>query len=292
MRLFLTTIFILNSLIGFCQVDLFFPLKNEFNWQSVEKQNDELKKKFIKINPTKHKVYYIPPAEELEPNLHIMDFNGDGLDDIIYHGEIGEGKTIIIFINTGKSFVNIFFGSQDIYKMVFQNGKVHQLYIKNGGCCCDYIERNKIYSVDYRSKLPKINLTSQTLYVIAVYMNDWGGYPDLYVEYPSKYFDKPIKFEVVNDKCDIRFSPMINDTTKVWNCVKKLRNGNSLGEIKIGSIGYALAEEVDSTGRVWWFVAISPNAEIYNSMYYTEKTKPNTYKMGWISSRFVKIIEE
>ena len=33
------------------QVDLFFPLSNEFDWASIEKQNQELKAKFIQNLP-------------------------------------------------------------------------------------------------------------------------------------------------------------------------------------------------------------------------------------------------
>ena len=261
MRLFLTIVFILNSLIGFCQVDLFFPLKNEFDWKSVEKQNDELKAKFIKNLPKEldfYRQYYeiFPNLYDLEACLHIIDFNDDGLDDIIFDGLVdGEGRMIIIFINIGNSFVNIFTEYQELHKIVFKNGKVHKLYIQDGGCCCATIGINKIFNVDYSSKLPKINSISQMQYII------------YYTKLPNNYFDKPIKFEVLNNKYNIRFSPIIDDTTEVYYCGEP-EMGNSLGKIKLGSIGYALAEEVDATGRIWWFVAISPDAEIYESIYY------------------------
>ena len=85
MRLFLTTIFILNSLIGFCQVDLFFPLKNEFDWKSVEKQNPELMKRFVesKLNELEsfRAMYNIYDDDErllnmliLDEDFHIIDF--------------------------------------------------------------------------------------------------------------------------------------------------------------------------------------------------------------------------
>ena len=286
MRLFFIIEFILNSLTIFCQVDLFFPLKNEFDWARIEKKNDELKKKFIEREPDELEYFYNIDDDD---GFHIVDFNGDGLDDIVFQGYsmFTDIKHIIIFINIGESFVNIFDDYQEIYKMLFQNGKVHRLYIKDdgNGCCCNYIGTNKIYTVDYTYELPKINLINKMQYI------DTSNYNEIKAMYPSKYFDKYIKFKVLKNNTIIRFSPLINDTTEFGYC-GNFQNGNSLGKIKSGSIGYALAEQVDATGRVWWFVAISPNAEIYNSMYYSEKTKPNTYKMGWISSRFVKIIDE
>ena len=262
-------------------VDLFFPLSNEFEWTNFEKQDQELKKRFIQNLPDDFEFYthYGGGMSNLEAGLHIVDFNGDGLNDIIFNGYLGgEAEYIIIFINTGQSFVKIFTETQKFHKIVIKDRKAHRLYVRDGGCCCDYIGTNKIFSVNYNSELPVINLISQTQFVNISQE-----------EYPGKYFEEPIKFEVLNDRYNIRFSPVINDTTEIGYC-GELRYGNSLGKIKSGSIGYALAEKNDSTGRTWWYVAMQPNAEIYESVYYDEKISPNTYKLGWISSRFVKEI--
>ena len=286
MKPFFTVIFLLNTLIGFGQVDLFFPLKKEFNWERIEKQNQELKKSFIKNFPNEFEYYrlnkeYMLTLSDLEKDLHIIDFNGDGLDDIIFNGETGyEAKQISIFINTGQSFTEIFTDYQEIYKIVFENGKINKLYIQDDGCCCEYILTNKIYSVDYTTNLPKINLISKMQYL-----------RNKIEEYPSNYFDEPIKFKVLNNKYNIRFSPVIDDTTEVWYCGEP-QNGNSLGKIKSGSAGYALAESIDTTGRIWWFVALSPDSEIYEPVYNNEEICPNSYKLGWISSRFVEVINE
>ena len=262
-------------------VDLFFPLINEFSWTNIEKQNPELKAKFIKNLPEEFDFF---KKNSLPPNfdtyLHIVDFNGDGLDDIIFNEFIAnESKYIIIFINTGQSFEKIFSEHQVFHKIEFKDKKADKLYIRDGGCCCDYIGTNKIYKVNYCSELPKFDLVSQMQFVNISQE-----------EYPSKYFDKPIKFEILNNKYNIRFSPIIDDTTKVAYCFD-LYEGNSLGQIKEGSIGHALAEKRDSTGRIWWFVAMHPNSEIYEQIYYREEIIPNSYKMGWISSRFVKVIQ-
>ena len=281
-----------QSNIGKNQVDLFFPLNNEFEWANIEKQDQELKTRFIKnlpddfiedILPGDFEFYtqYGGSISNLEAGLHIVDFNGDGLNDIIFNGYLGgEAEYIIIFINTGQSFAKIFTEIQKFHKVVFENGKVQKMYIQDGGCCCEYLLTNKIFNVDYRSDLPKINLISQMQYL-----------NNSVEKYPSSYFEKTIKFEVLNDKYNIRFSPIVDDTTQVWYCGEP-QNGNSLGKIKSGSIGYALAEKIDTTGRVWWFVALHPNSEIYEPIYYNNEISPNSYKLGWISSRFVKEIKE
>ena len=267
-----------QSSIGKTQVDLFFPLTKQFEWAKLEKQDQELKTRFLKNLPDDFEFYtQYGNMSNLEASLHVVDFNGDGLNDIIFNGYLGgEAEYIIIFINTGQSFTKIFTEIQTFHKVVFENGKVQKMYIQDGGCCCEYLLTNKIFSVDYSSDFPKINLISQMQYL-----------NNSVEEYPSSYFEKPIKFEVLNDKYNIRFSPVIDDTTQVWYCGEP-QNGNSLGKIKSGSIGYALAEKVDSTGRIWWFVALHPNSGIYEPIYYNDED----YKLGWISSRFVKEITE
>ena len=265
------------------QVDLFFPLNNEFEWANFEKQDKDLKAKFIKNLPIEFEQHRQNGGmSNFETNLHIIDFNDDGLDDVIFNGFLNgsEAEYIIIYLNTGNSFVKIFTEIQKFHKIVFENGKIQKMYIQDEGCCCEYLLTNKIFSVDYSSDLPKINLISQMQYL-----------NNSVEKYPSSYFEKTIEFEVLNDKYNIRFSPVIDDTTQVWYCGVP-QNGNSLGKIKSGSTGYALAEKVDTTGRVWWFVALRPNSEIYEPIYYNDDISPNSYKLGWISSRFVKEIKE
>jgi hypothetical protein len=264
------------------QIDLFFPLKKEFEWANFEKQDQELKKRFIENLPDEFESYIrYEDMSNLEEALHVLDFNGDGLNDIIFNGHLAsEPEYIIIFINTGDSFIKIFKEIQKINKVVVENGRIQKMYIQDGDCCCDYLLTNKIFNVDYSSELPKINLISQIQYL------------NTRVEkYPNNYFEKAIKFEVLNDKYNIRFSPIVDDKTQAWHCGEP-RDGNSLGKIKSGSIGYALAGKIDSTGRVWWFVALHPNSKIYESIYYNDEIRPNSYKLGWISSRFVKEIKE
>ena len=288
MRFVLTTICFLNSLLGFSQVDLFFPLTPEIDWASVEKQNPELKTKFIKNLPEDLEYYtqvQMFSIADLEDGLHILDFNGDGLDDIIFTGWSGfEGNAVMIFINTGHSFTKIFTEYQNIHKIVFLDGKIHKIHIQEGGFSEDCTVAKKIYSIDYSTELPTFNLVSQMQFV------DY-----LSQEYPSNYFDKPIKFAVLNDKYNLRYSPVIDNTEGDGFCGEP-RTGNILGKIKAGSIGYALAEKEDSTGRIWWFAALHPNSEIeesvyYDFSYYAGFSRSNSYKLGWISSRFVKEID-
>ena len=279
MRLFFINLFLLNALIGFCQVDLFFPLNNEFDWARIEKQNRGIKEKLLKNLPAE---FELNRYDYDETDLHVIDFNGDGLDDVVFNGHLAGSELlyIVIFINRGESFEKIFTEHQEFHKIVFDNGKATQLYIHNGGCCCDYVLINKIYTIEYTFNQPQIKLISQM------------RYPNIGIEeYPDCYFERPVKFEVLNDRYNIRLSPVIDDVTESSYC-GEIRAGNSLGKIKSGSIGYALAEKSDSTGRVWWFVALCSDSEIYESIYYDCDNTQNDYKLGWISSKYAKRVDE
>lgn len=279
MKSLLALLCLFNFLTSYGQPDLFFPVKNEFKWSAIEKLNAKLKGQLIKEFPKEFQFYRESRSlTELDSCLHVFDFNNDGLDDIIFDGwSGGEPRLIEIFINTGQTFEKIFTDYQGIKKLTFEKNRVTKLYIDDWGCCCDYTDRNKIYEVDYSSKIPSLRIVSQLQYI-----NN--------TVFPESYFNKPVKFEVINNNYNIRLSPVIDDTTHNGYC-GELRNGNYTGKLKSGDTGYALAEKKDATGRTWWYVAINPNEKILESLYFDAQDEPKSYKLGWISSRYVKIIE-
>jgi hypothetical protein len=272
---------ILNCLAVFSQPELLFPLKNEFSWKDVEKTNDALKNTFVNHLP-KELEYYKQVEDsrtKILKSLHVIDFNNDGLDDLVFDGwGGGEPDKISIFLNNGKSFVHLFTDLQGIHKLVTDHRKVVKLYIQDWGCCCEVITTNKIYNVNYSSGIPKFELQSQMQF-----MNQG--------ELPVSYFDRPIKFSILNNDYNIRLAPLIDDTTEVYYCGLP-RKGNGLGKLSAGTIGYGLSQKTDSTGRVWWFVAITPETVIKESMFHDSKDEPRDYKLGWISSRYIKKLEE
>ncbi len=284
MRPLLLMLILVKTLTSYSQQDLFFPLRNEFSWSNIEKQNSDLKAKLLKDFPNEFENYRRERGVGLNMNdldscLHVIDFNNDNLDDLIFDGwSGGEPRLISIFINNGKSFDKVFTDYQGIHKMIFHDNSVSKLYIQDWGCCCEYIVNNKIYSVNNNLKIPSFQLISKLQYIERT-------------ELPVKYFDKPIKFEISNNNYKIRLSPLLDDTTEIGYC-GELRKGNWVGKIKSGTLGYALSEKSDATGRIWWFVAIVPNSQLSESLFYDVKEEPESYKLGWISSRFVKRIEE
>jgi hypothetical protein len=106
---------------------------------------------------------------------------------------------------------------------------------------------------------------------------------------PEALLDEPIHFETLNVKYFLRISPEIRD--EPYNDFLE-RNGNQVAQLSKGTRGKALAESIDPTGRVWWFVEIDRNEGLSSSILasgdflLTEEPKI----VGWIRSRSVKRI--
>lgn len=266
------------------KVDLFFPLKKwgaRYNWKSIEIKDNQLKSKLIRQN-SKEFTYYMeksefgPKMKDLMTDLHVIDLNNDNLNDIVFDGYSGgEPFEIMFFLNDGNKFRKIFTGYQGITKIEFENKILSKVYMQDWGCCTEYLISNSIYSVN--SKNLDFELLSKSKYFID---------SDL----PNKYFKEPIEFCVKNNNYNLRLNPYIDDNSNSHGYEGQTIKGNIIGKLQMGTDGFALGEKKDSKGRNWWFVAIPSQSKIMNSLFYDSENE-TSYKLGWISSRFVEIKE-
>jgi hypothetical protein len=217
----------------------------------------------------------------LRKDLHFLDLNGDGKDDVVFEGQSGgEAQEVNIFINTGQGYKKVFSVFQGIVKMEWQDKRLVRLYIDDWGCCDDYLERHMIYDISYgKTGIPIFKKVNQGL---SIYK---GVSPD-------SLYDKPFRFEVLNEGYKIRSAPKIDDTSvQPWDNdqAKETGSGNSIGKLAKGATGTAIAKKTDTTGREWLFVQID---ELYlpkNDILYVENKFPSKL-IGWISSRFIKAL--
>jgi hypothetical protein len=94
----------------------------------------------------------------------------------------------------------------------------------------------------------------------------------------------PTKFEITNNTYFIRDAPKIDNETENGRFETK---GNSIGQFIKGQKGIAYKSRVDSTGRVWWLMESEPLDSLRNSYFYKDNDAKSSY-VGWISSRYVK----
>jgi len=266
------------------QNNLDFPIKiknTRFDWSSTQFQKDTLIfKDFISNHKPEFEYYllkdeYTPTINDLYQDLYLIDINGDKQLDIVFDGESGgEPYSIKIFIRNNKTYKKALDVQQSIKKMEFNGLVLSKLFITDWGCCAEIIEHNYTYKVNFSKTSEQFEL----IYTSQSYEN---------LKWPTYYLDSKIKFKTLNNNYNFRFEPVIDDTTK-YEIEPGLFFGNSIGRIPKNSIGYALSEKKDKTGRIWWFVAIESSVELKNALYYTEKSKKDSYYLGWISSRFIE----
>lgn len=118
-------------------------------------------------------------------------------------------------------------------------------------------------------------------------------------EFPQKItMNKP--FRVVNDKYNLRMTPLIDNRTDL-DYSSEGQIGNVILELAKGDEGIALADYEDETGRVWWFVRVKNNINKSLDQFYYIDAKGERYNLekgyettfdkpmyGWISSNYIE----
>lgn len=256
-------------------------LSKEFSWSNIEKENPSLIKKFIDLTPQDFQHYkedspYTPTIADLIKDLHVLDINNDGLDDIIFDGESGgEPREISIYLNEGGSFHKIFSDYQGIAELEFKNGVLNRLNIKDWGCCAEFINTIKFYEVEFKNGDFKFDQKKSFKYVHTTIL-------------PDNYWVNTKSVKILNDNYNLRYSPQIDEKTEVY-FEGEPTFGNTIGKLNKNSKAIAIADQTDSTGRVWFFVAIYPEYDLKESYLYDSTYEMKSYKCGWVSSKFIEV---
>jgi hypothetical protein len=284
----ITTLIFINC---FSQEGLIFPFADtsQFDWNLVEKKPSKFEvDKFIKSVPKEFQIYKQRDPkiaywnlDSLRKDLHFLDLNGDGKNDVVFEGQSGgERREVIIFMNVGSSYKKVLAAFQTIVKMEWHDKQLKSLYIYDWGCCEDYIDRRMIYEASYsQTNFPIFKKIYQGLSIHE------GVMPDTFLE-------KPFRFEILNEGYKIRIAPQIDDTSfHIWtdNSTTDALKGTTIGKLTKGATGTAIAKKQDSSGRAWLFVQLDEAYIPKNNIIYIEDKFPAKL-FGWISSRFVKTL--
>lgn len=280
MKYLMFSLFFISSILLYGQE---INMELTFDWPNNTQDDDAFIEEFIASTPNDFQQYklnerYTPTLSDLFEALHVIDLNNDGLKDVIFDGlSGGEPRLISIYINKGGYFDNVFDEYQQISNMEFNQGILSRLQIKDWDCCAGINETYRLYDVAYVNNKFIFKPIEAYRYLKTT-------------DLPSKYWSETKTVRILNDNYNMRLSPKIDNTTEYYFELKP-QLGNIIAQLPKRSIAVALAESIDETGRVWYFVAVPPFIRIRNSRILDFDDEIKSYKCGWISSRYVENID-
>jgi hypothetical protein len=268
--------------------DILFREKDSFDRNQLETLSDTSTKSVVKTLeiPSNEEGKFIKSSltdavtnSINNPSFFHFDLSGDDLKDIIYESNFGaEEKHVIIWINRGDGYYFSSFLSGSLSKVGrYSQSESYYLIIKSGFCCLSELGNvTQVLPVEIGNKIQYTTINNYKYFV---------G-----LEVPDS-LSFPIEFEIQNEKYKLRLSPKIDnepDTRSRYFDHADEGLGNIIAEFDSGSKGTAIAQKKGEGNRIWWFVIMDLNSKTSYSLFWDDE---NSYKMGWMSSRYLRIIQ-
>lgn len=203
--------------------------------------------------------------------FYFIDLDDDRDRDVIFTGWTGANTDGVLILLTQGNVRRVALRELgSIKNAAFSGNRLSQFTVEDPGCCAEFIVFTKVYSVKAQKDSLKFDIIERTALIDQT-------------ELPESWLSITFEFEVMNDKYFMRVSPKV-DTVDI-EYFGEQANGNIIAEFRKGAKGKALAEKMDDTGRVWWFVEIGPDHKPVTTVFYDIE---NTKVRGWMSSRYLK----
>lgn len=209
-------------------------------------------------------------------NFHLVDFDADGLTDVLFYGYTGsESKDVIFFRNTGKQYKEVFSVlGKLVYINPFKPFEPLSFAIVQYGCCASINDVFEFYTPTNIGSEFGFELTNKIAHIQGM-------------EFPINGFINPVAFKTINPEYTMRIKPIINNGEPYHPDYPM--PGNTMAIYPPGSVGTAIAEKTDGTGRIWYFAIMRNNIEPIKHILFKGYNNDQPYfTMGWISSRYVE----
>ncbi|GJM60444.1 hypothetical protein PEDI_09960 [Persicobacter diffluens] len=210
--------------------------------------------------------------------ISLVDFDADEEDEIVYQGPLfGESQVFEIYKRKDdKTFDLIFSSQQGVITSEWNGEQLSRLYVRDWGCCME----EHITSVVFEVQMEQGQLKFQRSFQFVSHFLETK---------PKAYFKSPIAFQTLNESYTLRVTPEIVKEGLFVDLDPE--KGNVLSHYPKGTEGIALAEKVDKTGRIWWYVLIDTSNQYTKSNIYLGSIEGDGYVSGWMSSRYLQILE-
>lgn len=248
-----------------------------YDFGTWEIKIDSLRKKELvkRIINFEHKQLVIDNWDFYKNDFHVVDFNLDGLIDLIFYNYIAgsEGEFLFTFLNDGQNFNKILDTYGEILRVSEYDGYTSMSLVMNQYACCAGI-------INYINSITPVKTNDKFEYLLQPHLA-------IYVELdnPKTYFKNDIRFVTTENKFEIRTFPESNNDTIIF---PDGPIGNVLVQYPKNSIGTAIGETKDKKGKVWWLVVMNENRDIEEIASFIMKH----YKiLGWVDSSNLKKID-
>ncbi len=278
-NLVLCFVFLCIVNVGYTQ-NYFFNEK--IDWSNYEKGYSSENKRNLIENINDELLTYLKNNKIIESaleNFHIVDFNLDGIPEILYSGDAGtDAKRTLIFEFDYSYYKKTFdkFGELTNIQSVINKMPPYAFTLKEEACCGGF-------AVIYESFCPVLE-GSEIKFMPSVKYSSIVG---MSMPESDSYFETPIPFKVKNELYYLRLNPVIDNETVDENLHI---TGNVISQYTVDSKGYAISEKQDQSGRTWWFVIMHNNIVPQKSIFSSGSNDENHYySLGWMSNKFLEI---
>lgn len=213
-------------------------------------------------------------------DFHLIDFDQNGIIDLLFDGKIGNSNYVFIFLNSGSGqYSTVLSTKGHIYNANtptdFNNLNIH---IWHEACCANNTCINTQYICKNERHIAYFNTANKALI-------------DKKTTLPFQKISQPIAFHTVG-AATLRSTPILEneDNLFAWKT-------NSLGTYPAKSRGVIYAETRDAKGDFWYFVRMDNEANIYihndKFAHDNEVESPlDYYYYGWIRHKDIVFIKK
>jgi len=226
------------------------------------------------------------PIEELLPSFHFIDFDNNGVCDLLFSGKISNVFHVFIFFKKGDGYlVSIGEKGSIIQANLPKEDNGLNFSIWKEGCCGDFVNTLTQYVCKSTNNTSYFNVASKSLIYRRTVL-------------PSVRIAKPVSFKITG-AANLRSDPFVDDAkaiggTHTWK-------GNTLGLYPPDATGTIYAETKDNKNEFWYFVRMNNESgtSIHSNRFLTDDAKEfsgeqdleNCFTYGWIHSKEVELIE-
>lgn len=212
-------------------------------------------------------------------NFHVIDYDQNGKEDLIYFGFAGEDCDKTIFLNGDCNSYQIEFEYYGEIINIWQYKPLEQICFKilDRPGCDGTTAQVETYEPNWNQEELRYQLVSKEAFI------EWTEFPIEFVSAQS--------FIVKNNFYRLRSTAQIDDEPN-FDHFAYCSEGNIIAEYPKNSIGIMLNRKIIDSME-WWFVLMNSNDKVENSIFHQGRNgKDDAAYYGWMSSKYLEVLSK